>query len=167
MLHTAYISAGSNIGHKKRNCQRGIAALLSSGETELEKHSLFYRTEPVDFRQQDWFANCAIKVTTALDPFKLFHSLKRVETDLGRVKGSFRFGPRILDLDILLYDSCVIHWPELIIPHPRMHKRRFVLKPICDIEPDIVHPVLKRTMQELLDRLDLEGQSLEPYPCDS
>ena len=166
-LHTAYISAGSNIGNKQDNCRRGIAALVSSGESEVKKQSQFYNTEPVDFKEQEWFANCVVKVATTMDPFGLFQTLKRIEGSMGRLKDSVRFGPRILDLDILLYDNRVIGMTDLIIPHPRMHKRRFVLKPICDIEPNIVHPVLRKTMQELLDHIDLEGQRLELYSCDS
>ena len=165
--HRAYISAGSNIGRKRKNCQKGLAALEVSGESKIETCSPFYKTEPVDFKDQDWFVNCVASVATALDPFQLFDVLKRIERDAGRRQDSMRFGPRILDLDILLYDNCVLSLPELMIPHPRMHKRRFVLKPICDIDSDIVHPVLKKTMQQLLDRLDSIGQGIEHYPCGS
>ena len=86
-----------------------------------------------------------------LDPFELLKKLKSIEPDAGRVDDPIRFGPRILDLDIILYDDLVTNCSELIIPHPRMHKRRFVLRPICDIDPEIVHPVLKKEMQDLLD----------------
>jgi 2-amino-4-hydroxy-6-hydroxymethyldihydropteridine diphosphokinase len=166
-LHAAYISVGSNMGNKKDNCRRGIAALVSSGDCELKKQSSLYNTEPVDFKEQEWFVNCVVKVTTTMDPFELFKTVKRIESSMGRLKDSTRFGPRILDLDILLYDNRVIFRKDVIIPHPRMHKRRFVLKPFCDIEPNVVHPILKKTMQELLAQIDLEGQGLELNTCDS
>lgn len=161
-----YVSVGSNLGDRLKNCRDGIAALISTGNVELEKESPFYQTEPVDYKDQDWFVNGAVRIFTDIDPLKLLKRLKMIETDTGRREKTIRFGPRILDLDIIFYDDRVIHSPELTIPHPRMHKRHFVLKPICDIDPHIVHPVLKESLVELLTRLDTKNQRIKPYPCD-
>jgi 2-amino-4-hydroxy-6-hydroxymethyldihydropteridine diphosphokinase len=98
-----------------------------------------------------------------LDPFQLLGTLNAIQRRAGRIVDEIRFGPRVLDMDIILYDDLVIHSAELIIPHPRMHKRHFVLKPICDIDPGIIHPILKKNMQYLLNSLNDNGQGVEPY----
>jgi 2-amino-4-hydroxy-6-hydroxymethyldihydropteridine diphosphokinase len=164
--HTAYIGAGSNIGDKLLNCKNGIAALTRANKTVLKDRSKFYKTEPVHYKDQDWFVNWVVKIETTLDPFDLLNELKSIERDTGRVYNPIRFGSRILDLDIILYDDLVKNSADLIIPHPRMHKRRFVLRPICNIDPKIVHPVLKKDMQYLLDILDENEQRIIEYPCD-
>jgi len=161
--HTAYIAVGSNIGERRLNCQNGIAALTASGKTSLKAQSGFYLTEPVDYTDQDWFVNWVVKMDTILDPYQLLDELKSVERNAGRTNDAVKFGPRVLDLDILFYDEWVLDSPKLIVPHPRMHKRRFVLKPICDIDPTLVHPVLKMDMRSLLDSLDDSGQKIIPY----
>lgn len=154
MEHTAYISLGSNIGNKLENCQKGVESLTSSGESVVKAWSQFYKTEPVDYKDQDWFVNAVVKIETILDPFELLHELKSIELSAGRDNDSVRFGPRILDMDIILYGNVVINGSsKLQLPHPRMHKRRFVLKPICDIDPGIVHPVLKTDVKSLLNSL--------------
>ncbi len=159
--HTAYISVGSNIGNKLLNCRKGIAALEDSGKAVVKAWSQFYKTEPVDYKDQDWFVNAAIKIETFLDPFELLNELKSIEVGAGRDSKTVKFGPRVLDMDILLYDSVVINGSsDLHIPHPRMHKRRFVLKPVCDIDPELVHPVLKKNIRSLLDNLDDEEQGI-------
>jgi len=165
-VHTAYIGVGSNIGNKLMNCKNGIDALTKTNKIQIKEWSRFYKTEPVDYKDQDWFINAVVKIETTFDPFGLFKNLKRVERDAGRVDGSVRFGPRILDLDIVLFDDAVTDSSGLIIPHPRMHKRRFVLKPICDIDSGIVHPVFKKNMRDLLDVLDENGQRIVEYRCD-
>jgi len=164
--HIAYIGAGSNIGNKCSNCRNGINQLTRSGESVLKGLSKFYKTEPVDYKDQDWFINVVIKIETIFDPFQLLKELKSIERKIGREDAPIRFGPRILDLDILLYDDLVTRSSGLVIPHPRMHKRRFVLKPICDIDPKIVHPVLKKEMHYLLDNLDENEQRIVEYTCD-
>ena len=161
--HIAYLSVGSNIGNKLENCQKGVAALISSGSTEILKHSPIYKTDPVDYTDQDWFINYVVKIQTVQDPFQLLSSLNGIQRRAGRIADKIRFGPRVLDMDIILYDDLVIHSAKLIIPHPRMHKRRFVLQPICDIDPGIIHPILKKNMQYLLDNLHDIGQGVEPY----
>jgi 2-amino-4-hydroxy-6-hydroxymethyldihydropteridine diphosphokinase len=164
--HTAYIGAGSNIGNKLLNCKEGIDALIISGKAIIKAKSRFYKTDPVDYKDQDWFINIVVKIETTLDPFQLLRELKSIERNVGRVYNSIRFGPRVLDLDIIFYDELVINSSGLVIPHPRMHKRRFVLGPICDIDPKIVHPSLKKDMQYLLDNLDENEQRIVDFKCD-
>jgi 2-amino-4-hydroxy-6-hydroxymethyldihydropteridine diphosphokinase len=125
--------------------------------------SLVYQTEPVDYKDQDWFVNYVVKIETTLDPIALLDTLKLIEQDAGRTRDAVRFGPRLLDLDIILYDAMVVDTLKLVVPHPRMHKRRFVLKPICDIDPDIIHPVFHRTMQSLLEDLAAKDQRITEY----
>jgi 2-amino-4-hydroxy-6-hydroxymethyldihydropteridine diphosphokinase len=161
--HIAFISVGSNLGDKLENCRQGIAKLSRCANTRLLDQSAVYRTEPVDYYDQDWFVNYVVKIETDLDPLPLLDRLKSIERRAGRDQDSIRFGPRILDLDIVLYDELVLQDPRLTIPHPRMHKRRFVLKPICDIDPDIKHPVLRLRMQSLLENLAEEGQRVTEY----
>lgn len=164
--HTAYIGAGSNIGNKCSNCQNGIDILTRSGKSVLKGQSRFYKTEPVDYKDQDWFINVVVKIETTLDPFELLNELKSIEREAGREEDPIRYGPRILDLDIIMYDDLVTNSSGLVVPHPRMHKRRFVLKPICDIDPKVVHPVLKKDMQYLLGILDENEQRIVEYKCD-
>jgi 2-amino-4-hydroxy-6-hydroxymethyldihydropteridine diphosphokinase len=104
-----------------------------------------------------------VKIETTLDPFGLMERIQTVQRDAGRIKDTIRFGPRILDLDIIFFDDIVLHSEYLIIPHPRMHKRRFVLKPLCDIDPGIMHPVINHNVQTLLDNLDDSEQRISEY----
>ena len=164
-LHIAYISVGSNLGDKLANCQKGIASLSETGKSRVLAESRIYATEPVDYEDQDWFINMIVKLETSHDPFQLLDQIEHVQRAAGRIQDSIRFGPRVLDLDIILYDDRIIESERLVVPHPRMHKRRFVLKPICDIDPSIVHPVLKQEMHFLLKRLGDENQKVFEYKC--
>jgi len=150
----AYISVGSNLGRKLENCRRGIIALTSCGDTALVARSPFYRTEPVDYTDQDWFINAVFSIKTPLSPEALLKRLEVIQRGAGRGESPVRFGPRILDLDILLFGDLIISTPHLIVPHPRMHKRRFVLQPLCDINSNLIHPVINQKMGDLLARLD-------------
>ena len=134
--------------------------MVADGRATLAAASPFYRTSPVDYLDQDWFVNGVVKIHTRLSPLELLETLKCLETDAGRKKNRLRFGPRTLDMDILFFDDQVIRTDTLIIPHPRMHRRRFVLKPICDIDPVMVHPVLKKDMRSLLDDLGDDAQKV-------
>ena len=158
--HTAYICVGSNLGDKLDNCRRAIVELTRGEASRLIEQSPIYRTEPVDYQDQDWFVNYVVKIATHLEPLHLLQKLKSIEAGAGRKQDAVRFGPRVLDLDIVFYDNLVMHAPQLSIPHPRMHKRRFVLRPVCDIDPHIKHPVLGRTVQSLLDDLDETEQRI-------
>ncbi len=161
--HIAYIAVGSNMGEKKQNCLDGLDRFAETGRIEILAVSEFYKTEPVDYVDQDWFVNAVAKVSTTLDPLDLLKVLMDAEITLGRRRDTVRFGPRVIDLDIIFYDQRVIDSPRLVVPHPRMHKRRFVLAPICDIEPELLHPVLNVTVKELLENLDVSGQDLARF----
>jgi 2-amino-4-hydroxy-6-hydroxymethyldihydropteridine diphosphokinase len=161
--HRVYISVGSNIGDKRANCQAGIDALTRSGDSLLEKVSTFYRTEPVDFEDQDWFVNAAVRIATGLAPLPLLKELQLIQASIGQGEKTVRFGPRILDLDIIFFNDHIIDSPDLVVPHPRMHKRRFVLQPMCDIDATLIHPVLQENIQDLLDGLDDNDQGVVAY----
>ncbi|MEA1967011.1 MAG: 2-amino-4-hydroxy-6-hydroxymethyldihydropteridine diphosphokinase, partial [Thermodesulfobacteriota bacterium] len=122
--------------------------------TTITDVSSFYTTEPVDFTNQEWFVNAAFKIETVLDPFDLMLTLQRIENRAGQFEKDVRFGPRILDLDIIFFANKVINDPHLNIPHPRMDKRCFVLKPLCDIASKFVHPVSGLTMERLLKEIE-------------
>jgi 2-amino-4-hydroxy-6-hydroxymethyldihydropteridine diphosphokinase len=162
-LHIVYISAGSNIGDRLENCRKGLLSLTETGQSRILAKSRNYTTEPVDYKDQDWFINMMAKFETAHDPFALLDRIEIIQQAAGRIKDPIRFGPRTLDLDIILYDDRIIDSERLVVPHPRMHKRRFVLKPICDIDPTIVHPVLKQEMQVLLEQLGDDNQKVFEY----
>jgi len=166
MEHTAYISIGSNMGDKIANCRNGIAGLAQTEGIAVVRLASCYRTAPVDYLEQDWFINTVVKIKTSLPPTQLLRELKAIETNVGRKPSPVRFGPRILDLDIVMYDDDVIEQKNLIVPHPRMHERRFVLQPVCDINPDALHPVLGLKIADLLALLDGNQQPIEEIPCD-
>ena len=160
MMKKAYLSIGSNLGDPLANCRRGIDALCEDGQVVLAARSPFYRTQPVDYLDQDWFVNAALLVETDLSPFELLEKTQAVQRLMGRKSDTIRFGPRILDLDIIFYEDQRIDTPHLVVPHPRMHKRRFVLQPICDIDPAIVHPVIGQTVRTILNGLPTDNQDL-------
>jgi 2-amino-4-hydroxy-6-hydroxymethyldihydropteridine diphosphokinase len=163
--HIAYISVGSNLGDKLGNCRRALAALAADGAVRVAARSRLYRTEPVDYTAQEWFINQVVRVETALAPAALLDRLQAVQRRLGRTEPAVRFGPRVIDLDILLYDRLVLEEPRLSLPHPRMHRRRFVLKPLCDIDPELIHPVLGRSVRTLLAELGADGQEVVEHRC--
>jgi 2-amino-4-hydroxy-6-hydroxymethyldihydropteridine diphosphokinase len=146
--HTAYLSLGSNLGDRAANIERALALLATSGVRMIRRSSL-YKTEPVEFTAQGWFLNLAVEVETGLMPRQLLHAIRNVEQEMGR-RRIVRAGPRILDIDILLYGTSIVRTAELEIPHPRMAERLFVLIPMAELAPNLRHPVLKLTMVELL-----------------
>lgn len=153
----AYLSTGSNLGDKLANCRSGLAALGREKGVRLVSVSHFYLTEPMEYSEQPWFVNAAACIRTDLDPFDLLSLLKSLEQQAGRVTGGIRFGPRVLDFDIIFYNDAVVETPRLVLPHPRLHEREFVLRPICDLAPDWTHPILGRTASELLAALSPDG----------
>lgn len=147
MDHTVYLALGSNLGNRLANLKQAVAAL--SPQMELKAKSHVYETPPWGYQNQPKFLNQVIQVSTYLEPEPLLKHLKRLEVTLGR-KASFRNGPRLIDIDILFYDNLVLDTPSLVIPHPRLHERGFVLLPLADIAPDFIHPVQKKSVRELL-----------------
>ena len=157
MRKTVYLSLGSNIGDGAANLNAAIEGLRALGEVTAV--SSFYDTEPVEFTRQAWFLNCAVKLETDKLPKQLLAALLRIERDMGR-KRVVSKGPRVIDLDILLFGSSIIGTPQLTVPHPAMHERRFVLEPLAEIAPDARHPVFKKTIRELRDALPA-GQAVK------
>ena len=153
---TVYLSLGSNVGDRTRNLNAAIQRLRALGEVMAV--SSIYETEPVDFTAQPWFLNCAVKLNTENTPEQLLTGIVEIERQLGRRRG-LQKGPRIIDLDILLFGTSTFKAPGLTIPHPAMHERRFVLEPLAEIAPEVCHPVLKQTIRELLSVLPI-GQAV-------
>lgn len=147
---TVYLSLGSNVGDRAKNLRAAIDELPHAG-VAVKKVSSFYETEPVDLREQPWFLNCALETETHFDAITLLRALREIETKMGSKKLVAK-GPRLIDMDILLYGSERIDTSELQVPHPRMHLRRFVLAPLAEIAPGAMHPTLKMTAAQLLER---------------
>ena len=147
---TAYISLGSNLGDKKNFCLRAIALLARAGH--VNKASSFYCTEPVGHQEQDEFINAVVELETHLLPEQLLAACRAIENELDR-RRSTRWGPRTMDLDILLYGDTVLEAADLTIPHPLLAARGFVLIPLCEIAPRAMHPVLNKTALQLLQEL--------------
>ncbi len=154
---TAYVGLGSNLGDRGGLIEAGLSALAAHGRVEVTSRSALVETPPVG-PPQPTYLNGAAAVRTDLDPADLLAALARIEAALGRNRrAEQRWGPRLLDMDLLLYGDVVIDLPDLTIPHPRMHLRAFVLGPLAQIAPDAVHPVLEQTIQALYDRLPLRA----------
>lgn len=152
----AYIGLGTNIGNKRRNLITA-AALLAERAGDVLSISSFYETEPWGFESDNTFLNAALLLETELEPLQLLSLTQEIEKEMGRTqKSDGAYHDRIIDLDILLYDLCVINEAVLVVPHPLMHKRQFVMEPLAEIAPMLVHPVLNKTMLELTEEIDTE-----------
>jgi 2-amino-4-hydroxy-6-hydroxymethyldihydropteridine diphosphokinase len=145
---TVYLSLGSNVGDREANVRAAIAALPGIG-ARVTKLSSIYETQPVDYLDQAWFLNCVVEGETQMTPAELLRALRQIETAMGSRK-EFPKGPRLIDIDILLYGDDTIDTPELQIPHPRMTLRRFVLVPLAEIAPTLRHPDWQGTTEQLL-----------------
>jgi 2-amino-4-hydroxy-6-hydroxymethyldihydropteridine diphosphokinase len=150
VLKTVYLSLGSNLGDRAAHLRQAIDALKALGD--VVAISSFYETEPIEFIRQPWFLNCAVALETERLPKQLLAAVLRIERDMGR-KRTVDKGPRLIDIDILLFGSSIIDTPQLTVPHPALHERRFVLEPLAEIAPDARHPALPQTIRELRDAL--------------
>ena len=142
-----YLALGANLGDREANIRRALGMLPP--EAEVEAVSALYETDPMGGPPQPRYLNGACRVRTLLDPHALLDHVKHIEKKLGRVEGE-RWGPRPIDIDIVLYDDLVLSDPGLVIPHPRLHERAFVLRPLLDLDPDLVHPVTGERLSDLL-----------------
>ena len=152
--HIVYLALGTNLGDRLANLKQAISSLTP--QLDVKAKSQVYETPPWGFEDQPKFLNQVIKAKTYLDPEPLLKHLKRLEVALGR-KESFLNGPRLIDIDILFYDELVVDKPSLVIPHPRLHERGFVLLPLMEIAPDLVHPVIKKSIREMAESSDVSG----------
>jgi len=151
MDHIVYLALGSNMGKRLSNLKAAVLNLTP--QMTVKQKSSVYETPPWGFTEQDAFLNQVVKVTTYLEPEPLLRHLKRMETALGRVP-NFQNGPRVIDIDILFFDNMIINTPPLMVPHPRLHERAFVLVPLAEIEPDFIHPILQRPINKILEDVD-------------
>jgi 2-amino-4-hydroxy-6-hydroxymethyldihydropteridine diphosphokinase len=156
MPSRVYLSLGSNVGDRASQLLSAVGRLETTGRVVAV--SSFYETEPVEFTPQPWFLNCAVALESSQTPQQLMDSILLIEQEMGRRRLQKK-GPRTIDIDILLFDDAVVDSPELTIPHPALHQRRFALKPLAEIAPDVLHPVWKKAVRELLEALP-EGQAV-------
>ena len=163
-MPVAYIGFGSNIGDRLTHIQNAIDVLSKTEEITLQKISSIYKTDPVGYEAQAQFLNGVAAIQTHLSPLSLLHTLKDIETAIGR-KHRVRWGPREIDLDILIYGDMCLQTEQLVIPHPEMHLRRFVLVPLAEITPDLVHPVFQETIHALLENLEDDKSVLKKEDC--
>jgi 2-amino-4-hydroxy-6-hydroxymethyldihydropteridine diphosphokinase len=161
VFNLAYLSLGSNVGDREAHLRDALARLAAGGRVVAV--SSFYETEPVEFTRQPWFLNCAVALETSRTPLQLITMILRIEEEMGRRRMQKK-GPRSIDIDILIFvnsegEVTIKDSKELTIPHPTMHQRRFVLEPLAEIAPELLHPIFKKTIRELRDALP-EGQAV-------
>lgn len=154
--HKAYISIGSNIGEKKQNIEESIERIKNVSEIKVTKVSTLIQTAPWGFEEQDEFVNGAIEIMTILSPKDLIRTLLKIEQDMKRER-ILRWGPRIIDLDVIFYDDIISSEEEIILPHPRMEERSFVLEPLNEIAPYMLHPIRNKRVFEMLNDLNIKS----------
>ena len=160
--HTSYLALGSNVGNRSAALERAIRILGHAKEIKIEKVSSIYESSPVGPAQRD-FLNCAVKVKTTLPPIALLTFLKQAEKNMGR-KAGIRWGPRAIDLDILIYEKVKMKLKLLTLPHPELHKRKFVLKPLSEIAPRLKVPGFGRSVAQILSKLTDPSQKVRLCP---
>jgi 2-amino-4-hydroxy-6-hydroxymethyldihydropteridine diphosphokinase len=160
--HTVYLTLGSNLDDRLANLKQAVDSLPP--QMKVKARSRIYETPPWGYADQPNFLNQVVQVETYLEPEPLLKHLKRLEVALGR-QITFRYGPRVIDIDILFYDDLVLDTPILVVPHPHLHERGFVLLPLMDIAPDLIHPVSRKSVREMLAACDVGG--IEPYEKNS
>ena len=148
-----YIGIGSNLDNSLKTCQHAVEILSRTNGIELTTVSSFYRTEPIGVENQNFFINAVIEIKTVLSAHSLLQTLLGIENVMGRKRGGVKGGSRIIDLDLLFYGQNVIEDQSLIVPHPEIHKRRFVLEPLCEIASYFIHPLFGVSIRGLKDRL--------------
>jgi len=146
---TAYIGIGSNLGTPGKNCTKAIEKISSAKDIKIISKSSFYQTEPIGGVQQDWFVNSAIEIETDLSPENLLSVLLNLELAMGRIRKE-KWGPRLIDLDLLLYGNLILEKKGLTLAHPEIQNRKFVLTPMSEIAGNLIHPTLKKTIKTLL-----------------
>jgi len=146
---TAYIGIGSNLGTPKKNCTKAIEKISSAKDIKIISKASFYQTEPIGGVQQGWFVNSAIEIETDLSPENLLSVLLNLELAMGRTRKE-KWGPRLIDLDLLFYGNLVLENKSLTLPHPEIQNRKFVLTPMSEIAENLIHPTLKKTIKTLL-----------------
>ncbi len=151
-MERAFIGLGSNLGDRKKNIENSVDLLVGTKKANLLKRASYYETEPIG-PNQPWFINTAIKVETSLSPEGLLDRCKEVEGRIGRFDTT-HWGPRLVDLDLLLFEDRVLSSERLEIPHPQMEKREFVLRPLIELEPELIHPELNIPLKELLTKTE-------------
>lgn len=160
-MYTSYIGFGSNIDNRQSFIKQALHFLSDTNGIIINKISSLYETEPVGNVIQNSFLNGVVEIETQHSPQTLLNVLKTIEFNVGR-QHRVRWGPREIDMDLLIYGDLCLHTPELIIPHPEMHLRRFVLVPLAEISPDLIHPILKNTINFLVNHLE-DDYALERY----
>ena len=158
--HHAFIGFGSNLGDRLENCRKALEALAALPQSRLLKTSSFYETDPVGLEGQPHFINGVVLLQTGKDAHWLLSQMLNIENSFGRIRTQ-KWGPRSIDLDLLFFDDLVIDSPDLRVPHPLLHERRFVLEPLNEISPSFRHPLLGKTVAELLADLEASGQRVE------
>ena len=149
MTHMAYIGIGSNLGNPNKNCVEAIEKISTNDHIKIISKSSFYKTAPIGDIEQDWFINSVIRINTKLNPKELLLALLNIESEMGRIRKE-KWGPRLIDLDLLFYDKLILNQEGITLPHPEIQKRNFVLVPLNEISENLTHPILKKTVKTLL-----------------
>lgn len=164
LSHIAYVGIGSNVGDKIKNCTDAIQAIHEHPACQVLRASSFYETEPLTLKgsgPQGWYVNGVIQVKTRLNVVNFLQMILDLELKMGRVRPAEKWAPRVIDLDLLFFDDEIIKMKPLKVPHPELHRRRFVLEPLAEIDPDFIHPIKGISVRELLSKL-IDNKKIVP-----